>query len=95
MPALVYSLHWVLGGDRHLWWVSGLVETGLDGLLAAFTSGDPNMLLVPKDSWGGRCGLDEHVKDKPYLFFFDLTKCFGPFVPFTGCPTPQVLSCVV
>ncbi|XP_063909767.1 choline transporter-like 2 isoform X2 [Zophobas morio] len=56
----------------------------------AFTSGDPNMLLVPKDSWGGRCGLDEHVKDKPYLFFFDLTKCFGPFVPFTGCPTPQV-----
>jgi choline transporter-like protein 2/4/5 len=56
----------------------------------AFTSGDPYTLLVPRDSAGSRCGLDHNVKDKPYLFFFDLTKCFGPTVPFTGCPTTQV-----
>ncbi|KYB28984.1 CTL-like protein 2 [Tribolium castaneum] len=56
----------------------------------AFSSGDPNTLLVPKDSYGSRCGLDEHVKDRPYLFFFDLSKCFSPSVPFTGCQTKQV-----
>ncbi|PSN36839.1 hypothetical protein C0J52_14250 [Blattella germanica] len=27
------------------------------------------------DSNGRRCGLDEGVTDKPYLFFFDLSKC--------------------
>ncbi|XP_044258638.1 choline transporter-like 2 isoform X2 [Tribolium madens] len=56
----------------------------------AFSSGDPNTLLVPKDSYGSRCGLDEHVKNRPYLFFFDLSKCFSPSVPFTGCQTRQV-----
>lgn len=47
---------------------------------------------MPKDSQGARCGLDSHVKDKQYLFFFDLTKCFGPDVLFTGCNTPQVCT---
>lgn len=58
----------------------------------AITNGDPRIIIVPKDSQGARCGLDSHVKDKPYLFFFDLTKCFGPNVVFTGCNTPQVMS---
>lgn len=59
--------------------------------LVAITNGDPRTLLVPKDSQGARCGMDSHVKDKQYLFFFDLTKCFGPNVLFTGCNTPQVI----
>lgn len=57
--------------------------------LYAFLKGNPNVLLVPKDSQGARCGLDSHVLDKPYLFFFDLTKCLQP-IPFTGCKTNQV-----
>lgn len=56
----------------------------------AIKNGDPNTLLVPRDSEGRRCGLDTEVKDLPYLFFFDLTKCISPTVPFTGCNTPQV-----
>ncbi|CAG9815700.1 unnamed protein product [Phaedon cochleariae] len=58
--------------------------------LYAILNGDPSMLLVPKDSSGRRCGKDTSVKDKPYLLFFDLTKCLEPTVPFTGCHTPQV-----
>lgn len=57
--------------------------------LYAFINGNPDVLLVPMDSQGARCGLDSHVRDKPYLFFFDLTKCLQP-IPFTGCNTPQV-----
>ncbi|XP_022906177.2 choline transporter-like 2 isoform X1 [Onthophagus taurus] len=56
----------------------------------AFVNGDPEKLLIPRDSYGSRCGYDAHVKDKPYLHFFDLTKCIDPSVPFTGCNTPQV-----
>lgn len=59
-------------------------------LISAILNGDPNILLVPKDSQGARCGLDSHVYNKPYLFFFDLTKCIGPQVLISGCPTPQV-----
>ncbi|KAF2898519.1 hypothetical protein ILUMI_07651 [Ignelater luminosus] len=55
----------------------------------AFVKGDPDVLLVPKDSQGSRCGLDSHVANKPYLFFFDLTRCLQS-IPFTGCRTPQV-----
>ncbi|KAL3276791.1 hypothetical protein HHI36_012155 [Cryptolaemus montrouzieri] len=58
--------------------------------LYAFHNGDPTAILTPKDSNGLRCGVDSSVKDKPYLFFFDLTQCIGPSVPFLGCPTPQV-----
>ncbi|KAB0800868.1 hypothetical protein PPYR_05222 [Photinus pyralis] len=57
--------------------------------LYAFMQGNPDILLVPVDSQGARCGLDSHVRDKPYLFFFDLTKCLQP-IPFAGCNTPQV-----
>ncbi|KAJ8977657.1 hypothetical protein NQ317_002459 [Molorchus minor] len=56
----------------------------------AYKNGDPSTLLVPKDSAGSRCGIDSHVKNKSYLFFFDLTQCLDPAVPFTGCKTTQV-----
>ncbi len=39
-----------------------------------FNSGDPSILVNPVDSYGQKCGVDEAVKDKPYLFFFDITK---------------------
>ena len=58
--------------------------------VSAFTHGDPNKLLVPTDSQGLRCGLDAKVRDKPYLFFFDLTRCAAPNTAISGCPTPQV-----
>jgi len=56
----------------------------------AFTHGDPVRLLTPTDSTGLRCGLDAKVKNKPYLFFFDLSKCASQTAIMNGCPTPQV-----
>ncbi|XP_063707419.1 choline transporter-like 2 isoform X2 [Culicoides brevitarsis] len=56
----------------------------------AYQHGDLNRLLVPSDSSGLRCGVDSEVLHKPYLLFFDLSKCADPKVPLTGCPTPQV-----
>uniref|UniRef100_A0AAR5P590 Choline transporter-like protein n=1 Tax=Dendroctonus ponderosae TaxID=77166 RepID=A0AAR5P590_DENPD len=55
-----------------------------------FRNGDPNTLLVPKDSSGLRCGLDKEVKNYKYLFFFELTECLAASTPFTGCSTKQV-----
>ncbi|XP_069697989.1 choline transporter-like 2 isoform X2 [Periplaneta americana] len=55
----------------------------------AFMYGDPARLVKPTDSTGRRCGLDADVKDKPYLFYFDLTKCAQNAIT-NGCPTPQV-----
>lgn len=56
----------------------------------AFTHGDPGRLLSPTDSEGQRCGLDDKVRNKPYLFFFDLMKCAASDAVINGCPTPQV-----
>lgn len=58
--------------------------------VAGFTLGDPQRIIHPTDSYGRMCGLHEAVKDKPYLFFFDLAKCANPKVLSHGCPTPQV-----
>jgi choline transporter-like protein 2/4/5 len=55
-----------------------------------FNSGDPSILVNPVDSYGQKCGVDEAVKDKPYLFFFDITKCATGTVLVDGCRTPQV-----
>lgn len=52
--------------------------------------GDPARLLIVTDSEGRRCGLDDEVRDKPSLFYFDLTKCAVQNVIINGCPTPQV-----
>ncbi len=59
-------------------------------LLSGFTLGDPQRLIHPTDSNGKICGVDETVEDKPYLFYFDLTRCADPSIFITGCPTPQV-----
>lgn len=53
-------------------------------------NGDPESLLIPKDSQGGRCGYDSDLLEKPYLFFIDITKCVSPEVLFKGCKTQQV-----
>jgi choline transporter-like protein 2/4/5 len=63
--------------------------------VSAFTRGDPGKLLSPTDSKGLKCGLDPGVTDKPYLFFFDLTKCavqnaVVQNAVVSGCRTPQV-----
>lgn len=47
-------------------------------------------MLVPTDSQGLKCGLDPSVIDRPYLIFFDISKCAEPSTPITGCKTPQV-----
>ncbi|XP_022835299.1 CTL-like protein 2 isoform X3 [Spodoptera litura] len=52
--------------------------------------GNIEKLLAPIDTAGARCGLDSSVKDKPYLVFFDISKCLSPGTPIVGCPTPQV-----
>lgn len=51
--------------------------------------GNIQKLLAPIDSRGARCGMDSDVADKPYLVFFDLSKCLSPGTPIVGCPTPQ------
>ncbi|XP_045469357.1 choline transporter-like 2 isoform X2 [Harmonia axyridis] len=58
--------------------------------LYAFGNGNTSAVLAPKDSNGLRCGVDDVVQNKKYLFFFDILKCVNPSVPFLGCPTPQV-----
>ena len=50
--------------------------------------GDPTKLMYPTNSFGQICGQGQQA-DKPYLLFFDLTKCIS-LSALTGCPTPQV-----
>ncbi|XP_046368396.2 choline transporter-like protein 2 [Haliotis rufescens] len=58
--------------------------------ILGYSRGDPYRLIHPTDSSGKICGIGE-LKDKPYLFFFDLLQCarMGPNI-INGCPTPQV-----
>jgi choline transporter-like protein 2/4/5 len=58
--------------------------------VSAFTRGDPSKLLSATDMQGQVCGVDTGVRDKPYLFFFDLTMCAASDTVVSGCPTPQV-----
>ena len=51
-------------------------------------NGDPTKLMYPTNSFGQICGQGE-LADKPFLLFFDLTKCIS-LSALTGCPTPQV-----
>lgn len=70
----------------------------------AWVNGVPERLIYPTDSKGRLCGVDPTVRDKPFLLFFDLTRClqvvsvseivngnFDASSLFT-CPTPQVSS---
>lgn len=61
-----------------------------DEIRIAIKSGDLDRLLVPTDSKGRKCGVDNSVIDKPYLLFFNLENCIDPRVPLYGCKTPQV-----
>lgn len=56
---------------------------------AAFRYGDPMRVINPTDSKGLTCGTDEQVKDKPYLFFFDMLECTN-LNSHGQCQTPQV-----
>lgn len=56
----------------------------------AIQTGDLDRLLVPTDSMGRKCGVDNSVIDKPFLLFFNLQECVDPRVPLYGCKTPQV-----
>ncbi|XP_025834918.1 CTL-like protein 2, partial [Agrilus planipennis] len=66
-----------------------LVCWALIGFLA-LTKGNISVLINPKDSNGNICGVDSDVIDRPYLVFFDLTRCISRDVLTTGCPTKQV-----
>lgn len=55
----------------------------------AYREGKPELLLYPTDSEGNVCGVGE-FKERPYLFFFDLTQCLKTSVVIKGCQTPQV-----
>ena len=48
----------------------------------AFTQGDIDKVLYPTDSKGNVCGNDK-LKEKPFLMFFDLTKCLNVSFNFT------------
>ncbi|PIK57291.1 putative choline transporter-like protein 2-like [Apostichopus japonicus] len=61
----------------------GMIAVGI----IAFTSGDPRRLVYPTDSNGTICGIDEIAIDKPFLVYFDLTKCSPTKL---SCDTPQV-----
>lgn len=63
----------------------------------AFQEGNPEQLLHPTDSQGNLCGSG-NFRDRPYVYFFDWTKCIRAFNipvnmlngrPFV-CPTTQV-----
>ncbi|XP_014252063.1 CTL-like protein 2 isoform X1 [Cimex lectularius] len=55
-----------------------------------FLKGNPENLLITVDSNGKKCGVDSEVLDKPYLFFFDLSKCATPSILLSGCNTVQM-----
>lgn len=46
-------------------------------------------VLYPTNSKGEICGRGRYTS-RPYLLFFDLTKCLNPAVLSLGCPTTQV-----
>lgn len=44
--------------------------------LYAFVMGDARLMIFPADSDGQFCGSGQH-KTKPFLFYFDISKCFS------------------
>ncbi|XP_033114814.1 choline transporter-like protein 2 [Anneissia japonica] len=67
--------------------IVGMFITGYIG----WTNGDPRKLVYPTDSKGQICGHTEDVKNKPYLFFFDMLKCASASTSFQfQCPTTQI-----
>ena len=68
----------------------GWIAVGIYG----FMHGNPWRIIYPSNSDGDICGSGD-LSDKPYLLFFDLSRCAKPTVSFSGCPTPQVKSLAV
>ena len=58
--------------------------------LLALKNGNIEKLIHPTDSEGRKCGIDSQVKNKPYLIFFDLTKCARISPQYRTCNTTQV-----
>lgn len=58
----------------------------------AYVNGNPSELVLPHDSEGRTCGLDEGLENKPYLFYFDITRCVSAMTltSLNGCPTRQI-----
>lgn len=54
-------------------------------ILIYFSGGDPQNLLLPRDSSGTLCS-----GSKPYLFYFNLVECINVNTLITGCTTPTV-----
>ncbi|UMM41713.1 hypothetical protein L5515_017854 [Caenorhabditis briggsae] len=56
--------------------------------------GDPQRLIYPTDSEFRRCGVDQggyyNFSKRPYLFYFDLTKCISYATALGGCQTTQI-----
>uniref|UniRef100_A0A0N5BAG2 Choline transporter-like protein 5 n=1 Tax=Strongyloides papillosus TaxID=174720 RepID=A0A0N5BAG2_STREA len=55
---------------------------------------DPDRIIHPVDSYGRLCGVDKpgyyNFSKKPYVLYFDLTKCISWLTFLSGCPTKQV-----
>lgn len=62
---------------------------------SVFKNGGPERALAPLDSDHRRCGFDNGVEDRPYLFYFDITKCLRPRKNLFFCDTPQVISLLI
>ncbi|RCN40668.1 hypothetical protein ANCCAN_13371 [Ancylostoma caninum] len=66
------------------------------GVVAAigFLWGDAERLILPTDTAGRRCGGSRgksyNLTDKPYLYYFDITKCISYSTALGGCQTPQM-----
>lgn len=60
----------------------------------AFTTNNLKRVIFPSDSAGRICGIKQEgvydLSEKPYLLFFDLTKCVSWTSFMSGCPTKQV-----
>ena len=55
-----------------------------------FAHGNPFQLVYPSNSEGEICGQGDH-SDRPFLLFFDLTRCVKMSAALGGCATPQVV----
>ncbi|KAI1718770.1 plasma-membrane choline transporter domain-containing protein [Ditylenchus destructor] len=56
--------------------------------------GRPERLIHPTDSLGRMCGFDRpgayNMSSRPYVLYFDITKCASYVTVLTGCSTPQI-----
>ncbi|CAJ0610405.1 unnamed protein product [Cylicocyclus nassatus] len=66
------------------------------GVVAAigFLWGDAERLILPTDTAGRRCGgsrgISYNLTNRPYLYYFDMTKCISYTTALGGCQTPQM-----